>query len=136
MYWLAILLTGALFGLGLSVSAMIKPEVVLSFLNFNDFGLLRVLGCATGETFITYQLYPRLVKKPLLSDQFKKRHDDTMKRTHTCAVIFGIGWGISGVCPGPAIAGLGTGDWQLLFALVSMLVGAYIQGRWFAGSPK
>jgi uncharacterized membrane protein YedE/YeeE len=136
MYWFAILLTGALFGLGLSVSAMIKPEVVLSFLNFNDFGLLLVLGCATGVTFITYQLYPRLVKKPLLSDQFKKRPDDTMKRTLTGAVIFGIGWGISGVCPGPAIAGLGTGDWQLLFALVSMLIGAYIQGRWFAGSAK
>ena len=45
------------------------------------------------------------------------------------AAIFGAGWGLSGVCPGPAIAGLGAGNWPLLWALAGIIVGAGIQGR-------
>jgi uncharacterized membrane protein YedE/YeeE len=48
------------------------------------------------------------------------------------AAIFGLGWGISGVCPGPAITGLGLGNWPILYALVGIVAGAYVQGRWFA----
>ncbi len=133
IYWLAILGSGTLFGLGLSVSTMIQPEVVLSFLRFEDFGLLLVLGGATGLTMIGYQVAPRLLKKPLLAAQFGKKPFETMKRTLLGAVIFGIGWGICGVCPGPAIAGLGAGNWPLLIALFAMFAGAYVQGRWFSG---
>ena len=83
------LLAGVLFGFGLAYSSMVRPEVVLSFLRFQDFGLLLVLGGAA---------------------------------------LFGIGWGLSGVCPGPAIAGLGTGNWPLLIAIAGMFAGAYTQG--------
>lgn len=50
------------------------------------------------------------------------------------ALLFGIGWGINGVCPGPAIAALGAGNWPLLIALFAMLAGVYVQGRWFSGN--
>jgi uncharacterized membrane protein YedE/YeeE len=52
-------------------------------------------------------------------------------RTIVGAAIFGVGWGLSGVCPGPAIAGIGDGNWPLLLALAGMFAGAYVQGRWF-----
>jgi uncharacterized membrane protein YedE/YeeE len=132
IYWLAILGSGILFGIGLSVSSMIQPEVVLSFLRFEDFGLLLVLGGATGLTMIFYQMAPRILKKPLMAAHFGKKPLGPMKRTLLGALLFGIGWGICGVCPGPAIAGLGAGNWPLLIALFSMLAGAYVQGRWFS----
>jgi len=133
IYWFAILGCGTLFGLGLSVSSMIQPEIVLSFLRFEDFGLLLVLASATGLTLMFYQIAPRILKKPLIASQFGQKPIDTMQRTLLGALIFGIGWGICGVCPGPAIAGLGAGNWPLLIALISMLAGAYVQGRWFSG---
>jgi len=133
IYWLTVLVCGILFGLGLSVSTMIQPEVVLSFLRFEDFGLLLVLASATGLTLIVYQLVPRAIKKSFLAEQFGQKPMETMKRTLIGAVLFGIGWGICGVCPGPAIAGLGAGNWPLLIALIAMLAGAYVQGRWFSG---
>ncbi|HET7772495.1 MAG TPA: DUF6691 family protein, partial [Burkholderiaceae bacterium] len=46
--------------------------------------------------------------------------------------LFGVGWGISGVCPGPAIAGLGTGNFSLLWVVLAMAAGAWVQGRFFA----
>jgi len=52
-------------------------------------------------------------------------------RTIGGAAIFGIGWGLCGVCPGPAIAGLGTGNWPLLVAVVAIFAGACVQGRSF-----
>lgn len=46
------------------------------------------------------------------------------------AALFGIGWGISGVCPGPAIAGLGAGNYPLLWSLAGLFAGAWAQGWW------
>ena len=129
---IAVLLCGALFGFGLAASTMIQPEVVLSFLRFKDFGLLLVLGGAASVTLVAYQVLPRLMKKPLFAESFGK-HPSVMNRsTLIGAAIFGLGWGISGVCPGPAIAGLGAGNWPLLISLVGLFAGAYVQGRWFA----
>jgi len=132
LYWLSILVCGILFGLGLSVSSMIQPEVVLSFLHFEDFGLLLVLASATGLTLVFYQLTPRLINKPFWADKFGVKPMETMKRTLTGAILFGIGWGICGVCPGPAIAGIGAGNWPIFSALIPMFAGAYVQGRWFS----
>jgi uncharacterized membrane protein YedE/YeeE len=123
-----VLIAGNLFGFGLSYAKMIKPEVVLSFLRFEDFGLLFVLGAATAVTLLTYQLAPKLMSKPLLEETFGKHPSEMNRDTLLGAAIFGLGWGICGVCPGPAIAGLGAGNWPLLIALFAMLLGAYVQG--------
>jgi len=127
-------IAGALFGFGLAYSTMVKPEVVIDFLMWRDLGLLLVLGGAVAVTFLTYQLLPRIAKKPWLVDAFGKHPSEMSARTLAGAAIFGVGWGLSGVCPGPAIAGLGTGNWPLLLALAGLAAGAFIQGRFFA--PK
>jgi len=129
---LQVFIAGGLFGLGLTYATMVQPEVVLSFLNFNDFGLLLVLGCATGLTFVVYQLIPRIRKAPLFAAKFSARPANARSRTLLGALVFGIGWGLSGVCPGPAIASVGAGNWPVLYALGGMLIGAYLQGRFFS----
>jgi uncharacterized membrane protein YedE/YeeE len=131
--FLAVLASGALFGLGLAVSTMVRPEAVLDFLNFRDLGLLLVLGGAVAVALLAYQLGPRFLKKPLLEPSFGRHASALNARTLIGAAIFGTGWGLCGVCPGPAIAGLGIGNWPLLIALAGIFAGAYVQGRWFAG---
>jgi len=126
------LITGVLFGFGLAYSSMVKPEVVLSFLRFEDFGLLLVLGGAVVVTTIAYHVLPRIMSQPVLGGAFGKHPSEMNWRTLGGAALFGIGWGLSGVCPGPAIAGLGTGNWPLLVSIGGMIVGAYVQG-WLAG---
>ena len=124
----AILISGVLFGFGLALATMIRPEVVLSFLRFEDFGLLLVLGGAATVTAVTYQLAPRAMSKPLLAATFGQHTASMSAGTLGGAALFGIGWGLSGVCPGPAIAGLGTGNWPLLYSLLGLFAGAYVQG--------
>lgn len=130
----AVLLSGAIFGFGLAMATMIRPEVVLDFLRFRDLGLLLVLGGAVAVTFAAYQLAPRLLKKPLLGPRFDQHAAELSGRTLLGAALFGVGWGLCGVCPGPAIAGLGSGNWPLLLALFGIFGGAYIQGRFFPGN--
>ncbi|MDE2091806.1 MAG: YeeE/YedE family protein [Gammaproteobacteria bacterium] len=127
--FIVILLGGMLFGFGLAVSRMIQPEVVLSFLRLQDFGLLLVLGGALTVTLVTYQLVPRILKRPLLETDFEVKRPPLNRRTIGGAAIFGIGWGLCGVCPGPAVAGLGAGMWMLILALIGIALGAYLQGR-------
>jgi uncharacterized membrane protein YedE/YeeE len=125
---LAVLASGMLFGLGLAVSTMISPEVVLSFLRLQDWGLMLVMGGAMGTTLLAYQLLPRLVKRPLLGEHFAVRPAVLDSRTVLGAAVFGVGWGLCGVCPGPAIAGVGAGNWPLLVALAGIALGGYLQG--------
>ena len=127
----SVLLSGALFGAGLALSTMVQPEVVLAFLRFTDFGLLLVLGGAVIVTFIAYTFAPRVMTKPLFAAAFLKHPSDMNARTLGGAAIFGIGWGLCGVCPGPAIAGIGAGNWPLLWALAAMFVGAWAHGKYF-----
>jgi uncharacterized membrane protein YedE/YeeE len=122
------LICGVVFGFGLSYSAMVKPEVVLEFLRFQDLGLLFVLGGAAAVTGVAYYVLPRLLAKPLLGVAFGKHPSELTRDTIGGAALFGVGWGLSGVCPGPAIAGLGVGNWPLLIALVGMFAGAYAHG--------
>ncbi len=127
---LCVLGAGVLFGFGLTWSTMISPEVVLSFLRWRDFGLLLVLGGAVLVTFIAYRFMPRLLSKPPFGPKFGT-HPSAMDRdTLLGAAIFGAGWGLCGVCPGPAIAGLGVGNSKLLIAVAAIFVGAYAHAWW------
>ena len=129
-------LSGALFGFGLALSTMVKPEVVLDFLLWRDMGLVLVLGGAVVVTFFAYRFVPKLMRKPWLGGDFGTHPSEMSARTLVGAAIFGIGWGLCGVCPGPAIAGLGAGNWPLLLSLAGLAAGAFVQGRFFAtGKP-
>lgn len=125
---LVVLASGALFGFGLSLSTMVQPEVVLGFLRFQDWGLMLVMGGAVLVTLLAYKLLPRLLRRPLLGAAFHQHPSQWNRDTLQGAALFGIGWGLCGVCPGPAIAGLGTGNWDLLWALGGIVLGALAQG--------
>jgi uncharacterized membrane protein YedE/YeeE len=125
---LAVLVSGALFGFGLSLSTMVQPEVVLSFLRFQDMGLMLVMGGAVAVTLLAYRFGPKLLRQPLLGGTFHRHASLWNRDTLVGAALFGAGWGLCGVCPGPAIAGLGTGNWDLLWALAGIALGALAQG--------
>ena len=125
---LTTLVAGALFGFGLSYAGMIRPEIVLSFLQFRDGGLMLVMGGAVVVVLLTYQLAPRWMKQPVFGDHFAHHPSIWNRDTLLGAALFGVGWGLCGVCPGPAIAGLGTGNLDLLWALAGIAAGALIQG--------
>ncbi|MCR9247415.1 MAG: YeeE/YedE family protein [bacterium] len=124
-----VLLAGLLFGAGLALSTMIQPEVVLSFLRFEDLGLLLVLGGAVTVTFLTFRVAPKLLEKPLVGGTFDRHTTRIGTNTFLGAALFGIGWGLCGVCPAPAFAGLGVGNWMLGLALIGLLLGAWVHGR-------
>jgi hypothetical protein len=128
-----VLVGGLLFGFGLGFSHMARPEVVLDFLQFEDFGLLFVMGGAAAVTAVTFAVAPRLRDRaPLTGDVYRRRLKQFDRNVLVGGVVFGTGWGISGICPGAAYASLGIGNWPILWAIGGMFLGAYAQGYWRA----
>jgi uncharacterized membrane protein YedE/YeeE len=125
---IVVLIGGILFGFGLSYSGMTKQEIVLSFLQLEDLGLIFVLGGAALVVAFTINVLARFQKKPVLGGEFKPRRRILSWKILIGAVIFGVGWGISGQCPGSAVASLGTGNLPVLVGIAAMFIGAYIRG--------
>ena len=123
---------GLLFGFGLAFGGMTKPEIVLSFLQLKDLGLIILLGGSAFVTALTINLIPKVMNKPLFGGEFKKRKRTLSKRTLIGAAIFGVGWGLSGQCPGSAMASIGVGNLPILVGVASMFLGAYIMGKFFS----
>jgi uncharacterized membrane protein YedE/YeeE len=123
---LGALLAGVVFGLGLAVSQMINPAKVLGFLDFAgawDPSLAFVMAGALGVTAVGYRFALKR-PAPLLAARFDLptlRQIDG--RLLAGAVIFGIGWGLVGFCPGPAIASLALGVKESLIFVGAMLAG-------------
>ena len=128
---LVLFVGGLTFGFGLAWGGMSKPEIVLSFLQLKDYGLFILMGAATVTTFVAINIVPRFVKEPLLGGEFKPRTRAFNRNTILGAIIFGLGWGLSGQCPGSALASLGIGNLPVLIGIAAMFVGAYAMGRFF-----
>ena len=127
--YIAIILGGLIFGFGLAYSGMTRQEIVLSFLQLRDLGLLFVMGMGVIVTMAGYHLFPKFLKKPLFGGKFQEHGSIITRPRLAGAVIFGVGWGISGLCPGSALASLGTGNIIVGTGLLCMFLGAYVQGR-------
>ena len=123
-----VLIGGIFFGFGLAYSGMTKQEIVLSFLQLKDLGLIFVIGGAAVVTSFAINVSPKYIKSPLLEGKFKPRRALLSRNVIIGAVIFGIGWGLSGQCPGSAIASLGTGNFPVIIGIISMFIGAYLRG--------
>lgn len=122
---------GLLFGFGLGFSHMAQPEVVLHFLQFEDLGLLFVMGGAAIVTGTTFTVASRSSSRaPLTGKAYTRRLKSFNQNVVIGGLIFGVGWGISGICPGAAYASLGIGNVPILFAIGGMFAGAYAQGLW------
>ncbi len=125
---LLVFVGGTVFGFGLAYSGMTKQEVVLSFLGLRDLGLVFVLGGAAAVASLAINILPRYLRRPLLGGEFKPRQAPLSRNVLIGAAIFGLGWGISGQCPGSAVASLGTGNFPILAGLAAMFAGAYVRG--------
>ena len=126
-----IVVGGLIFGFGLGFSHMARPEVVIDFLTFEDFGLLFVMfggSIVAGLAFWT--LSSTGGSAPLTGRPYTRRLKSFDKNVLLGGSVFGVGWGLSGICPGAAYASLGVGNWPILYALAGMFVGAYLQGVW------
>lgn len=121
-------LAGLLFGVGLVVSGMANPAKVLNFLDIFgtwDPSLAFVMGGAVLVTFLGFRLVLRR-SAPVLTERFDLPGTRLVDaRLLTGAVIFGIGWGIGGFCPGPAITALPLMAPGTLVFVPAMLIGVW-----------
>jgi uncharacterized membrane protein YedE/YeeE len=119
-------LAGVIFGIGLLTAGMANPTKVLAFLDLAgawDPSLALVMAAAIGVAFLPFS-WARLQRMSLLGAPMQlpiKRELD--RRLIGGSLLFGIGWGIAGICPGPAVALLLTGRWQVWLFGLAMLVG-------------
>ncbi|WP_232630602.1 YeeE/YedE family protein [Methylobacterium sp. Leaf118] len=117
---------GLVFGLGLSLSGMLDPARVQGFLDVTgawDPTLIFVLGSAVSVALAGFTLARRL-PRPALAARFDlPTHRRIDGRLLGGAALFGIGWGLSGLCPGPAVAALSTGALPVAVFVLAMLVG-------------
>lgn len=122
------LIVGLLFGAGLVVSGMANPAKVLNFLDLFgswDPSLAFVMGGAVIVAFIGFRLVFRRAK-PILSQSFHlPTRRDIDARVVVGPAIFGIGWGLGGFCPGPALAALGFGATGTLAFVPAMILGMW-----------
>ena len=118
-------ISGLIFAIGLVVSGMTDPAKVIGFLDLFgewDFALAFVMGGAVIFNVFSFKLLKN--KKPLCSTQKflpSKKHAD--RNLVLGAILFGVGWGISGMCPGPALVNLVTFTPSSIIFVISMLVG-------------
>lgn len=119
-------IVGLIFALGLGISGMTQTHVVKGFLDIFgewNYALLGVMGGAV----MTHGLFYFLMKhreSPLLDTKFHlPTRRDLDKRLILGAALFGIGWGWGGICPGPGIVGLTSGDLRFVWFIGSMLIG-------------
>lgn len=138
------LAAGALFAAGLVVSGMTQTTKVIGFLNVGgifspahfgawDASLAFVMGGALMITLVAFAVTPTEGRKPWFSEKFElpTRKDVDFKLV-AGAAMFGIGWGLAGYCPGPAMASVISGGVDALVFVVALLVGLLAAKRFLA----
>ena len=121
-----VFLSGLLFGLGLTISGMINPAKVIGFLDVTgnwDPSLALVMASGLAVTVPGFHFILKQ-KRPLFEAKFfLPGKTDIDLRLVSGAVLFGIGWGLAGLCPGPALAGITSLDSSVLSFVAAMLAG-------------
>lgn len=137
--WFTSLLAGLLFGLGLGLSQMINPARVKGFLDIFgawDPSLIFVLGGAVGVTVVSFRLVLRRAA-PVCDTQFYiPARTQVDRRLIAGAALFGVGWGLTGYCPGPGLAGLALGSVNALIFLAAFVVGLLLVDRLGKEAPQ
>ncbi len=129
IHMLAPVVSGLLFALGLGLAGMTRPTQVLAFLEFRDPALMLTMGAAVAVTGLGFPLLLRRAR-PLLGPRFLlPTRSDLDRPLIVGAVLFGVGWGLVGLCPGPALTGLVAGDPRQWLFVAAMLAGMFIHQR-------
>lgn len=127
------LAAGVLFGLGLAVSQMVNPAKVIGFLDVAgkwDPTLLFVMGGALAVTMPAFRWVVKM-PYPLFAAGFVlPTRKDIEPRLVVGAALFGVGWGLAGFCPGPAVTALVTLALPVFVFFAAMLAGAFAYDRW------
>ena len=130
MRLLSALLIGALFGIGIAVSGMANPAKVINFFDVAgtwDPSLIFVMGGALITAAIGYHIVFGARPKPVFSPAFSVPTSRTIDaKLLGGSALFGVGWGISGFCPGGAIPALGLGEPTVPAFIIAMAVGIII----------
>lgn len=120
---------GLLFGMGLLLSGMADPAKVIGFLDLAghwDPSLALVMGGAIAVAVLPFT-WARRQSRSLLGAPMQLPHKRELdRRLIGGSLLFGIGWGIAGICPGPAVALLLTGYWQILLFVLAMSSGMWL----------
>ena len=123
--WPAVI-SGVLFGLGLTLSGMSDPAKVLGFLNVTGVWMPDLIFVMGGAVVVTLILTPWVLRRqaPLMAPAFSLPGKQLLDR-HLVggAMLFGIGWGLIGICPGPGIVNLINFDLGILVFVAAMLLG-------------
>ena len=121
-------MAGLIFGLGLAISQMTNPKKVIAFLDVTgnwDPSLVLVLVSAVLISFLGFRLASGR-SLSLLGKAIKiPTRRDLDGRLLVGAAIFGVGWGLGGYCPGPALASLTSGSWEPIIFVAAMLLGSF-----------
>ncbi|MBX9756897.1 MAG: YeeE/YedE family protein [Pseudomonadaceae bacterium] len=120
------LVAGLIFGLGLLLAGMANPAKVLGFLDLAgawDPSLALVMAGAIGVALLPFSWAKRQSRSLLGAPMQLPGKRQLDRRLIIGSLLFGIGWGIAGICPGPAVAILLTGHWQALLFVLAMLAG-------------
>lgn len=135
---LVALLAGAIFGLGLSRSGMLDPARVRGFLDVAgdwDPSLAFVLGGAVAVAFAAMALR-RNLRRPAFDSAFHLPATTPIdQRLILGSAIFGVGWGMAGLCPGPALAALSLGLAPVVLFVAAMLAGMMLHDRLIGRQP-
>ena len=125
-------IAGTLFGLGLAISEMINPGRVIGFLDVAGTWDPTLAFVMAGALAVTVSLFPLILKRsqPLLGGKFYLPTRQKIDRPLLLGgALFGVGWGLGGFCPGPALAGLVSGISGVYFFVIAMLAGQWLAGR-------
>lgn len=129
MKYISVFFTGLLFSFGLIISGMINPAKVLGFLDFFgewDASLAFVMGGAVLVTSIGYRLLLKQ-QKPLFASNFSRpSRADIDTQLLVGPAMFGVGWGLVGLCPGPAFAALAVSPKPMMVFVIAMIIGMYL----------
>jgi len=124
-------IVGLVFGVGLIVGGMVNPAKVIGFLDFFglwDPSLAFVMGGAIMVSFVAFRAAKQR-EFSLLGRVINLNDSKSIDlRLVLGSGLFGIGWGISGFCPGPAIASLGAGEGKAYLFVVAMIIGSWAAG--------
>ena len=136
---LAALLSGLLFGAGVTLSGMVNPMKVQNFMDVFgrwDPTLIFVMGGALAITYVGYRMVLK-APRPRFAPAFViPALQGIDERLIGGAVVFGLGWGLTGFCPGPAIASLVFGYWPSVLFVVSMAAGMMLARYAFLGKDE